>query len=165
MVMKTNFDIFHRIWSAIILVFGRLLICTSIVLVIIAVYPFEVIVIKCPVEVITPHVSQGSYVILNIDYDKKVDVPTILSVQLIVEYPETGNIIFLEPVFSSNLEPGKHKAKVGFPLPTRIHITDTSLKTIQASLKITNVHEVWGFRNINTTSYSEKFTIDLGSGL
>jgi hypothetical protein len=152
----------NSIWYTIISIFGVILILSALFLLFIAAYPFEGINIKCPIEVITKHVYPGEYVILNMEYDKKFDFPSIISVQLIVHYDkEIEDIVFLEPLFSSNLQSGKHKIRIGFPLPSRINLDTSTIKKVTASLKITNIHEMWGFRNIYKTVNSERFIIDM----
>lgn len=133
---------------------GIALIISAIGLFIIAIYPFNVININLPVEIITPVVEQGECVFTKLTYYKHTDVPSIIMAQVVT----SEGYIVTSQMLASNLPIGEQTVVLGFQLPRFINI-DNCNGFITAKFKVTIIYSLFGIRDVLITFDTNEFKI------
>jgi len=145
----------NKICYWIVSIFDFRLIALALFMLVIATYPFGAFRIENEtLKIVTPIVKQGDCVFVELGYDKLVDMPSIISAQIITD---DYKIIALQ-MLSCNLEPGKHNIIIGFQLPRKINLPYKD-DYIKAHMKITFRYEIFGFRNKDVTCKTDDFKI------
>jgi len=142
------------IWETVLSICGVTLVATSVILFVVAIYPFDVLDVRSPLKVLTKTVEQGDCVFVLMDYDQKIEGPSTVTAQVVTS---DGSIISSQQL-GLRLPAGKHDMKVGFTLPRNI-TCPTGKNTLKAKLEITSRYEVLGFRNVDVAYCTEEFTI------
>jgi hypothetical protein len=145
------------IWEAILSAAGGALILFSIALFIVAIYPFDILTVKTPLKVLSHTVEQGDCVFVIMDFDQRMEGPSTITAQVIIEEKD-DHIIIASQQLGMRLPAGKHLTEVGFTLPRNI-TSPAGKTTFKAKMEITSRYEVFGFRNIDITYCTEDFTI------
>ena len=132
------------------------LIISSLLILFISVYPFEIFNIKSPLRVVSKEVQQGDCVFVEMDYKKVTGGTAIVTVQVITK----DDVSVANQILGLDLAIGEHKKIVGFMLPRNVNLrSDTNF--ITAHLKLTSRYQVWGFRNVDIEYETEEFKIIL----
>ena len=142
------------IWETVLSVCGISLIISAIALFIIAVYPFNVLVVESPLKVLTKVVEQGDCVFVMMDYNQSVEGPSTITAQVLTD----GGLIIASHQLGLRLPEGKHAIKIGFTLPRNI-TAPGGKTTLKAKLEITSRYEILGFRNVDVAYCTEEFQI------
>ncbi len=145
-----------KILYGIITISSGLLIIGSLFLGYVAIYPFNVMQVNSPLKIISPVVRQGDCVFTEMEYDQKVNTPSLLTMQVLID----DNIVIASYLLSWNIDQGKHRLVAGFTLPRNINIISNK-KTVDAKLKVTAEYTMMGFRRVHSVFYTDKFKIIL----
>ena len=132
------------------------LIVSSLLILFIAMYPFEIMSIKSPLRVVSKEVQQGDCLFVEMDYKKSITATSIVTVQVITK----DDISVANQILGLDLPSGTHKKIVGFMLPRNINLYSKT-DYITAHLKMTARYQIWGFRNIDIEYETEEFKIIL----
>ena len=148
----------HKIFSIVSIFLSSLLIVFSICLFIVGLYPFSVLELKSPLEVIPQSISvaQGDCVFVNMHYIQNISGNAVVTAQAITE----NNINIASMLLGVNLEQGEHRLVIGFMLPRNINLLSNK-PTLTSKLKITFQYRIWGIKTIDCVFYTDNFEIIL----
>jgi hypothetical protein len=129
-------------------VIGTLMISLFVLLVVIFLYPVNIINVKCPIEISNKNVKINHVLSYQLEYNKHYNIPEIISQQLTVG----SNIVLYESLYT-HLKPNKGVFDLKIMIPSDVGVGIGKVKVV-VRYKL-----FWNIRIVDVVQETESFNI------